>query len=167
MRASIGEQRKLIQLCTGRTDEFCAGSAKHMSDFDRLFSLAELNRVDALVYRKIRGFSLLPERFKTHGKMTAFNNAVRNRLLFSEARRIGAVLEKKKIPYVFLKGVALLALDSNEFSSRSMDDIDVLVNPQKISSAEKELYTMGYSLCGSREYPVSYTHLTLPTKRIV
>ena len=69
------------------------------------------------------------------------------------------------IPLLILVGWLLASCDKS--SSTTPDEVSLKVETTKLELAVGETAQIKYTVTPSDARPVSYTHLTLPTKRIV
>ena len=83
--------------------------------------------------------NVLPE-ISTAVKFTWF----RSQILLSHALKIADLLDDYKIPYMFIKGVAILGHKIRPLEQRPMEDIDLVVPIEYVSAATSTLMKSGY-----------------------
>jgi len=85
---------------------------------------------------KRRPTALSPEELRTAGH---------NVVLLCEAEAIAAGLAERRVPGLFLKGIALIATGCAALEQRGMVDIDLLVHPRDLPEASAVLQAQGYA----------------------
>ncbi|MFA5026851.1 MAG: nucleotidyltransferase family protein [Candidatus Methylomirabilota bacterium] len=75
----------------------------------------------------------------------ALRTAGRNVVLLCEAQAIAAGLSERRVPGLFLKGIALIATGCAALEQRGMVDIDLLVHPRDLPEASAVLQAQGYA----------------------
>lgn len=108
-------------------------------NWEPIVELASTYFVLPTLYYRLRTYSLLhhlPEELAKLIEQIARINHNRNQALIEQAKAIGACLEANQIPYVFLKGMALLLGGHyHNLGERMLGDIDVLVAPEQAQKA--------------------------------
>ena len=124
-----------------------------------LFRMSARHFIDALVGTTLKKAGLtLPKYWKDR-----MVNAVRKVLLFdTERKKLCAWMDSEHIWYLPLKGITLKDYYPS-VGMRQMSDNDILFDEDAWERVEKHMISEGYEA----EYPVSYTHLTLPTTVLV
>ena len=104
---------------------------------------------------------VLPKELEIYLEDITAINRNRNTSILKQVRSIAQLLNKNKIEHVFLKGSALLALDSYEdIAERMIGDIDILVAKDQVNSAFELIKNNGYNNTFGYAYKtIGFRHL--------
>jgi len=80
---------------------------------------------------------------------------IQNRMLFEDARRVAAELDRASITHQFMKGMAIIAHKQGQPQARHTDDIDVLIADTDLARTEEILTASGWI---KRHIPPHPTH---------
>jgi|TARA_B110000908_G_scaffold157757_1_gene198171 hypothetical protein len=87
----------------------------------------------------------LPEDLNIYFEEITEINRNRNQTLLNQTIEISSLFDKHKISHVFIKGVALLAMECyKDLGERLIGDIDVLIDPAQIYKAKQLLLQCDY-----------------------
>ena len=87
----------------------------------------------------------LPEDLNIYFEEITEINRNRNQTLLNQTIKISSLLDKHKISHVFIKGIALLAMECyKDFGERLIGDIDILIDPAQIYKVEQLLLQCNY-----------------------
>jgi len=109
--------------------------------------------LDALNLGSQRVMALLYENLKTHGVEDPLMDRLRgvtryawfsNQNLISAAKPVFRALNESGIPFILLKGMALVASLPEQSRLRPMGDIDILVRPDQVAAAIDVLSSCGW-----------------------
>lgn len=128
----------------------------------------ECYRVSALLFHHLRSLedrSLVPEWAMESLKAVYVHNAVRNSYLRSKLHEVIRTLSATGIPFILLKGAALLETVYSNPALRPMADIDLMVPEDKADKAQQLVCGLGYHAVGSPEVQerTRREHRHLPT----
>lgn len=115
-------------------------------DFVRLYNLCEIHRVTPLTAKAVLECDFAPQEIKAKFKKELFKTAMRYESQQKERLELTEELTKRGIRHCFLKGHKLSRYYPAP-EQRFMLDMDVWVEPDKISSAEEILIDRGYQAC--------------------
>ena len=120
-------------------------------DWELLYALARRNGVIALLYRILSELGTgRPSRdWLEKVRQEALAHGKRNLLTAQELVRLLALLEKKGIPALALKGAALAAIAYGDLALRQYGDLDILVRPQDVALAADLLLNDAYFTDGT------------------
>lgn len=126
------------------------------ADFESLFSLAKFHDLAHIVYFELKRRGQLPEgdvckKFKMQYDMSIFRHAKRMMAI----AQIRETLEKAQIPFILLKGVALMNLYPEPWM-RTSSDVDVLVREEDKSKAEQLFLEAGFNREYEGQYDISF-----------
>ena len=82
----------------------------------------------------------VPSDLRAHAQATLAANVVR----LQAARELAGALDAVGVPYVLLKGGAMLVLAPHSVRTRAMSDLDVLVDPADFTTAQRIAEGLGY-----------------------
>jgi len=149
----------LCKLLSGRGEQvdWAAFSPQEWNGFARR---AEVEGVAPLVYAALRtgdgrqetennrhpATPNIPTAAWEQLKSSYYRTAGYNTLLFRELERILAAFERADIPVILLKGAALAQTLYPDPALRPMSDLDLLVHPSAVSSAQRVLEYIGYRI---------------------
>jgi hypothetical protein len=132
-------------------------------NWNAIFSASEEEGVSALLYTFLKDKDI-PSNFKDSLKASYLRNYFQNTKIINELNNLSSLFVKEDIPFIPLKGAALILKVYNDIAHRPMDDIDLLVDEDDIKKTNDILLSNGYSpteveyrLCwrrfgGKREY---------------
>jgi hypothetical protein len=105
----------------------------------------------------------LPKELYTYFDEITEINRNRNQTLLSQTIEISCLLDKHKISHVFIKGIALLAMDCyKNLGERLIGDIDILIDPAQIYKAEQILLECSYESAKLTVFGQHKKHRHLP-----
>ena len=107
--------------------------------------------MDEIMRKPLHKYILCPDGFdysKAEPEMMDIirENGVRNMIITKKMNDFTAALDKKNIPYVLLKGCHLIH-EIYPFGIRPLEDVDILIDPQRFSDATQILKDLNYSEC--------------------
>lgn len=102
--------------------------------------------VEPLVYFIIQGIDEFPPNVVKVLKDKYFANKARNIIIFDELIHGLENLNKKDIPVVLLKGVSLIGEIYQDYASRPMRDIDLLIQKKDVPEAVQIFQDLGFEL---------------------
>lgn len=118
-------------------------------DWDKVVEFSSHQVVVPALYYNLKEaqlLTLLPEGLEFYFEEITNTNRLRNEALIQQANHLASILEKHKIEFVFLKGIAHilegLYLDIGE---RMVSDIDFLVDPNQVEKVAEILQKEGYT----------------------
>ncbi|MCX5868017.1 MAG: nucleotidyltransferase family protein [Proteobacteria bacterium] len=118
------------------------------TDWNNFWKICSDQGVAPLVYCQLKkhGFlDLLPPEERERGARFYYATVAQNALFFDELKRIDQILSQKKIPYLLLKGTALIVSGIYpDPGLRPLADIDFLVREKDILPALKILTANGF-----------------------
>jgi len=107
---------------------------------DRAIDLGVFGIVDERVFAaRIDLPSLLQNRLQRERERTA----IQNRHRFKQSLRLIECLADDEIPYVLLKGAALIACGAADIDARPMTDVDILIRAQDAARVEQIITNLG------------------------
>jgi hypothetical protein len=129
-------------------------------DWAQIADETRLLAAPSLIYSSLRRAGRLaevPDELRRHLQRAHATTTAHNLELAEEVRSVGAALDEAQIPWIPLKGAALLALDVyRDFGARPTSDIDVITDPADRTRVERTLRALGFgqlSHGGSKHLP--------------
>jgi len=116
-------------------------------DWENLISLAEEYRLLPLTYTHLKKLGVsdrLPAAGREKMRQAVLTNATRNTLFLHEAKIVLETLKGAHIPVIGLKGVYLLDNIYPDISTRTMNDLDLMVKKRDIPAAISICQSLGY-----------------------
>lgn len=112
----------------------------------RFLELVSFHRVGPLVYAALKTSSAegVPGRITEELGAVAQETKIRSRFLAGELSHVQAMLDKKGIPSLALKGPALSKLAFGGAGKRLSEDSDILIPPKEMEAVEEALKDRGY-----------------------
>lgn len=141
---------QFLRLCLrGRWDPTALEVARALSarsdlDGDALRKVAYVEGVAPLLYYIARGQDLLPLPVKQDLRLAYYYNAGRNLLLLHKLEDAVGHLTAEGVPVILLKGAALAEAVYRKAAVRPMEDLDLLVRREHVSTALRVLSALGY-----------------------
>ncbi len=133
------QHRLLVQSAVNNYDEALIA----YKEWEKLVEFTDIDYPSQKMLPAVRmnlGYdNVLPE-VSTAVRFTWF----RSQILLSHALKIALLLEDNKIPYMFIKGVAILGHKIRPLEQRPMEDIDFVVPIEYVSAATSALMKSGY-----------------------
>jgi hypothetical protein len=117
-------------------------------DWGHLLELAQFHGMLPLVTYNLTTNGLFPQVPKTYSERLnqAYNGSLyRNLILSTELENVLAAFSKKEIAVIVLKGTVLAEQLYGNPGLRTVTDMDILVRPEEITSADSLLLEMGYT----------------------
>jgi len=132
--------------------------------WEALVAIGSAQLVLPALYRSLETkglLDLIPADLKSYLKSLHDINYQRNLSIITQLQALARVLESEKIPYVLLKGTALLQYVATEdFGQRMIGDIDLLVPEAQLDRAQSHLLKAGYvEKHGFNYKPKGFRHL--------
>ena len=125
--------------------EFLGSDLLPSNDWQGLIQQAIHHRVFPLLYQALVSQEThIPQDLMAQLKKINNQKALRSIVLTGELFRILDILEKQNIPTIAYKGPVLAMLAYGTISTRSFDDLDILVQPQDFFKPKKILQSHGY-----------------------
>ncbi len=135
-------------------------------DWDYFVQVASQHLVLPTVYCRLKARKLLhvlPLELEAYLREITRMNRSRNKALLQELQSIHILFISNGINYMFLKGMALLKGQYyNDIGERMIGDIDLLVHPENIKTANKLLIENGYHPINNDDSKSYFTHRHLP-----
>ncbi len=141
---------QFLRLCLrGRWDPTALEVARALGarsdlDGDALRKVAYVEGVAPLLYHIVRGQDLLPLPVKEDLRLAYYYNAGRNLLLLHKLEDAVGHLTAEGVPVILLKGAALAEAVYRKAAVRPMEDLDLLVRREHVSTALRVLSALGY-----------------------
>ncbi len=133
------QHRLLIQSAIGSYEEALIAYKK----WEKLIEFTDIDypsqRMLPAVTMNLGYDNVLPE-ISTAVRFTWF----RSQILLTHALKVADLLDDHKIPYMFIKGVAILGHKIRQLEQRPMEDIDFVVPLEYVSAAASVLMKSGY-----------------------
>jgi hypothetical protein len=123
-------------------------------DWNALLEKAGRHRIISLVAHHLMSpelSGLVPNDVLKSLQGIYYKNLARNMILQDELAHIISEFNDRKIPVIILKGAALLDSVYQDIGLRSMGDLDILVHPEHLDSAEAIALNRGYSYFVNQE----------------
>ncbi|MCF1420269.1 nucleotidyltransferase family protein [Mangrovimonas futianensis] len=118
-------------------------------NWEEFIKIASSELMLPATYIEIKNKQLLkytPEDLNSYLEEITNINRNRNRKLLSEAKEISLAFDENQIDHIFIKGIALIAINPLEdIGFRMIGDIDILVDKAKIDHAFQLLISKGYN----------------------
>ena len=94
--------------------------------------------------------------------MNSLVNAVlpRTLLIHRQYTELAKAFKAARVPFILLKGIALIECFPELMPGRNMEDMDILVPPEKLETAKKLLETLGY--WPAPQDPSAHIHTSQP-----
>ncbi|MBN2383981.1 nucleotidyltransferase family protein [bacterium] len=130
-------------------------------DWDTLIELALWHSVAALVYERVEHLDLpnLTLDKKRRLQTISLYNQWNNTCIYAKLQRFLHELDRVGLPIIVLKGAHLVALVYQNFSLRTMSDIDLLIHKHDLTRIEDVLYSLEYQcICNRHLYERSHFH---------
>jgi Uncharacterised nucleotidyltransferase len=131
-------------------------------DWDQVVALAERHEVVPLLSRHLHAVSAetVPDAVRATLAVRMRENLVRNLHLQQELLRVLTALNDAALPVMPLKGPWLGELLYGDVTLRTTGDLDLLVQPHDLDSAEQVLQDLGYTRGRPREHEEESYHYT-------
>lgn len=150
------EEKMLLAFCSSNTiSQKEITQLEKEIDWNKLFSIAEYQQVSSFFYYNARRSIDFPQSIENKFRSILFSNALRNKLLVGESKKIAVKLQENKIENVFLKGLPLISRVYKNISVRFIQDIDLLVPKKSVNKAISVLKMLDYSI-SENEHPRCY-----------
>ncbi|HEX6039025.1 nucleotidyltransferase family protein [Longimicrobium sp.] len=148
--ASAPPAHTLLRACT-RASFDADGAAPALAqtvasgvDWDAFLALAERNRLLPLAHRALAERADVPETVRSHLRSAYAVNARHALQLAGELRRLLDALDQAGVRALAYKGPALAVRAYGHLALRTYSDLDLLVRPADVPTAEGVLRTHGY-----------------------
>lgn len=115
--------------------------------WNTLVSEASRHRIAPLMYHKIKLAQtepMFPTNVLQKLREKYLANAYRNTVLFHQLSELVALLNKKNIPVILLKGAHLAEFVYKDIALRPMSDLDILVKEEHLSEVVQIAFSAGY-----------------------
>ena len=115
--------------------------------WEKVLKRAELHGIGPLVYFNLLRSGVggrVPERILKQFEGLYYWTSVHNEDLYERLQAALTLLSQKRILVIVLKGAALAALVYPKRGLRAMNDLDILVPLQQLTTADRLLQTLGY-----------------------
>ncbi|MGN0634347.1 MAG: nucleotidyltransferase family protein [Oscillospiraceae bacterium] len=114
------------------------------ADWQQIFSFAVFHSVANLAFYSVERLENKPdEQLMNKWRKLRDLSIVRSITQLYEAKNVSAALARENIRYMILKGTQLKGIYPKE-DHREMSDIDILVDPDNVTSAAAAIRTLGY-----------------------
>ena len=147
----------LITLLAAKTAEELTTSLNHISidQWSLFLQQAKQQRVGSLLYHKLSThpaiLATLPAQARTNLRQQARQAGINNLKLYAQFVRLLRAFEKRNTPFIGLKGIHIAEYIYSDRALRPMRDIDILVKPEQLETADQILHDFGYQLVGNKE----------------
>lgn len=160
----LSSEFAFLAACCRRTFRASSG-ALHLPDadavdWDRLLRLARYHRVQGLVWKGLGAAkSQIPPTIADELASDARSIAAYNLRVATECGVLAHGLAERGIDFLFIKGLTLAKLAYGDCMAKSGSDIDIVIDPDRLSETADLLTSRGYRLIdpGPRTAPASLT----------
>ena len=155
-------------LDSGIENEILANKLSHVDfNWELLVKVGSSHLILPAIFCKLQDKDLLklvPDDLSTYLEGITKINRNRNLTIVEEVKEISILFNDNKIDHVFLKGSAMLVSEYyKDIGERMVGDIDILVNPDQILSAQELLLNSGYEpVAGGTFANAFFEHKHLP-----
>jgi hypothetical protein len=140
------EFQLLIATCAGSLHDRPIDEPRAEIDWDRFLALATRHRVQAHCWNSLSPVAdWLPRRAAAVLREQAREIVMSNMRVAFECRQLSDLLGSGRVPHLFVKGLTLGALVYSKPLFKMSMDIDVLIDPDRLSDASSILNSAGYS----------------------
>ena len=116
-------------------------------NWNKIIIYAVKNKVIGLLWRNIMQISphyLLKGEIDKLFRFYYEGNIIRNNILITEKEKLASTFKRNEVEFVPLKGAFLIPNIYKDYGSRTMNDLDILILPERIETVKKILSEAGY-----------------------